>query len=244
MTFSKGWLKSPLLKASENEASNAQPNRVLAPSKVKGISKKRQPDKASLEGQMVKDVSGGEKGRRVSKSGVNGRGKKQGGDNIAQDQSDRGSQAGKAKRGRRGGSSQQGNGVEEEEEDSRAGLEWGEKETNAQGTDEGADEEEEDDEGDNDDSGPGVRSGKGQHSARGASGVRGGGDEMEDSAGSRKRDSKKAGAKGVCMHCKKKTGPGGAAMKLFHCSCGNEFHHLCAGNLGHDNMSSCMNCAN
>ena len=160
MTFSKGWLKSPLLKASENEASNAQPNRVLAPSKVKGISKKRQPDKASLEGQMVKDMSGGEKGRRVSKSGVNGRGKKQGGDNIAQDQSDRGSQAGKAKRGRRGGSSQQGNGVEEEEEDSRAGLEWGEKETNAQGTDEGADEEEEDDEGDNDDSGPGVRSGK------------------------------------------------------------------------------------
>ena len=106
MTFSKGWLKSPLLKASENEASNAQPNRVLAPSKVKGISKKRQPDKASLEGQMVKDMSGGEKGRRVSKSGVNGRGKKQGGDNIAQDQSDRGSQAGKAKRGWRGGSAE------------------------------------------------------------------------------------------------------------------------------------------
>ena len=69
-------------------------------------------------------------------------------------------------------------------------------------------------------------------------------DEEEEEATRKGERGTRASKKGLCMHCKKATGPGGAQMKLFRCKCGNEFHHLCAGNLGHDDMSSCMDCAN
>ena len=69
-------------------------------------------------------------------------------------------------------------------------------------------------------------------------------DEEEEEATRKGERGTQASKKGLCMHCKNATGPGGAQMKLFRCKCGNEFHHLCAGNLGHDDMSSCMDCAN
>ena len=50
--------------------------------------------------------------------------------------------------------------------------------------------------------------------------------------------------RGVCLHCEKATGPDGKGMKLYRCSCGNEFHHLCAGKRGHDDMTVCFECAN
>ena len=52
------------------------------------------------------------------------------------------------------------------------------------------------------------------------------------------------GNEGVCMHCKNRTGPaGGKALKLYRCQCGNEFHHLCAGQNGNEDMSRCLDCA-
>jgi hypothetical protein len=81
--------------------------------------------------------------------------------------------------------------------------------------------------------------GKDQRGMRGEGAVQVGGDYEKTRTASKKRASKK----GLCMHCGKATGPGGAQMKLFRCKCGNEFHHLCAGNRGHDDMSSCMDCS-
>ena len=51
------------------------------------------------------------------------------------------------------------------------------------------------------------------------------------------------GVVGVCVHCKKATGPSGRPLKLYRCKCGNEFHHLCAANVGHEEMATCFECA-
>ena len=69
------------------------------------------------------------------------------------------------------------------------------------------------------------------------------GEEEDEGARDDGKSSKKQEATGRCMHCKKAEGLTGALMKLYRCGCGNEFHHVCAGKLGHEDMSSCKECA-
>ena len=69
-----------------------------------------------------------------------------------------------------------------------------------------------------------------------------------------KDDGKKKGGKGragvstsssdakVCLHCgdlKRK----GQEVRLHDCECGKSFHHLCAGEAGHESWNVCIDCA-
>jgi len=48
---------------------------------------------------------------------------------------------------------------------------------------------------------------------------------------------------GACIHCHSaRADDKGKEMTLFKCACGKQFHHMCAGELGHESWRTCFDC--
>jgi hypothetical protein len=52
---------------------------------------------------------------------------------------------------------------------------------------------------------------------------------------------KKGDKQRICIHCRKSETEN--QTTLYTSNCGNAFHHVCAGKLGHENWKICLECA-